>query len=104
MLYMLIETFWPAARDKITDRLEEKGRMLPRGLRHVRSWIETGGNRCFHLMETPDKKLLEKWTAVWRDLMEFKIIPVEEFIMEEKEKEKEPPAPAKAARPASRRK
>jgi len=78
MLYMVIKTYWPGAKDQIDARLEQEGRMLPRGLRHVGSWLEQGGNRCFDLMETEDKKLFSQWTAKWRDLFEFRIIPVEE--------------------------
>jgi hypothetical protein len=98
MQYMLIETFWPAARDKITERFDAKGRMLPRGLRHIRSWSEINGNRYFHLMETSDKKLIEKWMTSWRDLIEFKVVPVEELNLEEKEKAEPAVAKQKAPR------
>jgi hypothetical protein len=100
MLYMVIETFWPGAKDKITERMDEKGRMLPKGLRYLNSWIETGGNRCFQLMETDDKKLFATWTAGWRDLVEFRIIPVEESPYKKREASPEP-APSK---PSTRRK
>lgn len=85
MLYMIIETYWPGSKEKIAARLEQKGRMLPKGLRYVNSWLEQSGNRSFQLMETEDRKLFATWTAKWRDLVEFMIIPVEESPLKKRE-------------------
>ena len=32
--------------------------------------------RCFQLMETDDRALLEEWMSQWRDLVEFEVVPV----------------------------
>jgi hypothetical protein len=32
--------------------------------------------RCYQVMETDDRALLDEWIANWRDLTEFEVIPV----------------------------
>ena len=74
---MVLETFRPGRREAVYRRLQERGRMLPTGLRYLDSWVETEGDRCFQLMETEDKSLFGQWTPHWEDLVEFEIVPVE---------------------------
>jgi len=74
MLYMVIERFLDAPA--IYRRFEEKGRMMPDGLRYVSSWIDTDLTTCFQLMETDDFALFAEWTGNWDDIMEFEIVPV----------------------------
>jgi hypothetical protein len=76
MLYMVIERFKNREARPIYARLQEKGRMMPEGLKYVGSWIEDGFDRCFQVMETDDPKLLEEWADRWRDLMDFEFVPV----------------------------
>jgi Protein of unknown function (DUF3303) len=76
MLYMVVERFQygPAP---VYQRAREQGRMLPSGLRYVDSWIDAATReRCFQLMETDDRALLDEWAARWVDLVEFEFIPV----------------------------
>jgi Protein of unknown function (DUF3303) len=73
--YMVVETFVHGARP-VYERAAEKGRMLPDGLIYVDSWIDESLERCFQLMETDDPALFDEWTAEWRDLAEFEIVPV----------------------------
>jgi hypothetical protein len=74
MLYMVIERFKdPPA---IYRRLREKGRMMPEGLEYVSSWIDVDLKTCWQLMRSEDESLFEHWTDNWKDLMEFKIVPV----------------------------
>jgi hypothetical protein len=75
MRYMVIETFSRGPRP-VYERARDRGRMLPEGLRYVESWVDEGLGRCFQLMETDDPALFEAWTAEWRDLAEFEIVPV----------------------------
>jgi hypothetical protein len=75
MRYMVIETFSRGPRP-VSERARDRGRMLPEGLRYVESWVDEGLGRCFQLMETDDPALFEAWTAEWRDLAEFEIVPV----------------------------
>jgi Protein of unknown function (DUF3303) len=72
---MVIETFLHGARP-VYARAAEKGRMLPDGLVYVDSWIDENLGRCFQLMETDDPALFEEWTAAWRDLARFEVVPV----------------------------
>ncbi len=74
MLYMVIETFLDA--EEIYRRFEEKGRMMPDGLKYVSSWIDTDLRRCFQLMETDDFSLFAEWTKNWDDIMTCEIVPV----------------------------
>ena len=76
MLYMVIERFKNREARPIYARLQEKGRMMPEGLKYVGSWIEDGFDRCFQVMETDDPNLLEEWADRWRDLMDFEVVPV----------------------------
>jgi hypothetical protein len=32
--------------------------------------------RCYQLVETHDRKLLDEWMANWRDLVDFEVHPV----------------------------
>ena len=76
MFYMVIEHFKNRNAEAIYERLRNKGRMMPEGLVYVSSWIETGYDKCYQVMECDDEKLLEEWASHWRDLMEFEFIPV----------------------------
>jgi hypothetical protein len=76
MLFMVIERFKARDPAPIYDRLREKGRSLPDGLRYVDSWVEANFDRCFQLMECDDAVLLQRWVLQWRDLVDFEIVPV----------------------------
>ena len=76
-LYMVIETFRPGCREAVYARFEEKGRMLPEGLRYINSWVEPEGDRCFQLMKTGEPSLFTEWTSCWEDLVEFEVLEVE---------------------------
>jgi len=74
--YMVIERY-TRGPGPVYARAAERGRMLPRGLAYLDSWIdERRLDRCFQLMETDDPRLLEEWAARWADLVDFEIIPV----------------------------
>jgi hypothetical protein len=73
---MVIERFRDGDAAAVYRRFRERGRMAPDGLKYVDSWVETGFERCFQLMECDDPQLLEQWTARWHDLVEFEIVPV----------------------------
>ena len=76
--YMVIETFRHGP-GPVYARAAERGRMLPAGVAYLDSWVDAERlDRCFQLMETDDRALLERWTARWDDLAEFEIVPVVE--------------------------
>jgi hypothetical protein len=76
MLFMVIERFKNRDLAPVYQRLRERGRALPDGLRYVDSWIEANFHRCFQLMETEDASLFQRWVHEWCDLADFEIIPV----------------------------
>jgi hypothetical protein len=78
MLFMVIERFRNRDALAVYRRFRERGRMTPDGLEYVASWVETNYDRCFQLMRCDDPRLFDAWTANWRDLVDFEIVPVAE--------------------------
>jgi Protein of unknown function (DUF3303) len=76
MLFMVIERFNNHNSKEVYRRSQEKGRMMPEGLKYIDSWIEAGFGRCFQLMECDDARLFQEWILQWQDLVEFEVIPV----------------------------
>lgn len=76
MLFMVIERFRNKDAEAVYSRFQEKGRMLPDGLKYVESWVEVGFDRCFQIMESDDPRLFEQWMAHWQDLVDFEVIPI----------------------------
>lgn len=77
MLFMVIETFKEGNANAVGERFKQKGRMLPDGVAYHASWMETGGKKCFQVMEAADSTLIEKWTSQWKDLVDFEVFPVQ---------------------------
>jgi len=76
MLFMVIERFKNDDVRAVYDRVRERGRMLPDGLRYVDSWVEANLRRCFQLMECEDARVFQEWVSRWNDLVEFEIVPI----------------------------
>ena len=76
MQYMVIEKFKKNKAKEIYQRYEEKGRMLPDGLKYIQSWVDINLDRCFQLMECEDHRLFQEWIESWQDVAEFEIAPV----------------------------
>jgi uncharacterized protein DUF3303 len=76
MLYMVVEKFRNADPVPVYRRFRECGRLAPEGLRYVSSWVDEKLQRCFQLMETDDRLLLDEWMDHWTDLVEFEVYPV----------------------------
>jgi len=76
MMFMVIEKFRDQDAKSIYERLRDKGRQMPDGLKFVNSWVSADLSRCFQLMETDDITLFQRWIAEWADLMEFEVLPV----------------------------
>ena len=74
--YMIIEHFRNGDAVPVYRRFRERGRMAPEGLSYVSSWVTADMTRCYQLMETTDKVLLDQWIAIWSDLVEFEVYPV----------------------------
>ena len=74
MLFMVIEKF--RDRAAIGERFARRGRMLPEGVQYLASWVDGAQDRCFQVMEAPDRTALDAWVDCWKDLVEFEIVPV----------------------------
>jgi hypothetical protein len=77
MLYMILERFKTPGAIDVYRRARDQGRMMPEGLEYVSSWVDLELTRCFQLMKTEDKELLDQWINRWKDLVDFEIIPVQ---------------------------
>lgn len=75
-LYMVIEHFKDNNALPAYRRFRDQGRMAPEGLVYVSSWVDHQFERCYQLMETHDRALLEEWVAKWSDLVDFEVHPV----------------------------
>lgn len=71
-LYMVVEHFRGHERE-IYRRFRERGRQMPDGLTYVSSWVQADFARCFQLMETEDRALLDEWISHWKDLADFEV-------------------------------
>ena len=76
MLYMIIEHFKNGDPVPVYRRFRDRGRLAPNGLQYISSWVDEKFERCFQIMETDDRKLLDQWITNWSDIVEFEVFPV----------------------------
>lgn len=76
MLYMVVEHFKNQDALPVYRRFREQGRLAPEGLIYISSWVDPKFHRCFQLMETDDRNLLDQWIANWNDIVDFEVFPV----------------------------
>ena len=76
MLYMVIEHFKNGDAVPVYRRFRDKGRLEPEGLTYVSSWVTQDLSRCYQVMESPNRELLEEWMERWRDLVAFEVVPI----------------------------
>ena len=70
---MVIEHFKAGAGVAVYRRFRDRGRMAPDGLEYVASWVEPDYSRCFQVMRTDERALLDAWMANWSDLIDFEV-------------------------------
>ena len=75
-LYMVIERFKGGDAAPVYRRFRDYGRLAPEGLSYVSSWVDTKLERCYQLMETDNRLLLDEWIAHWSDIVDFEVCPV----------------------------
>jgi hypothetical protein len=75
-MYMVIEHFKNQDPVPVYRRFRDRGRMVPEGLVYLSSWVDQKLERCYQLMETHDRALLDEWMASWSDLVDFEVHPV----------------------------
>jgi hypothetical protein len=76
MRFMVIERFRNGDAAPVYRRFRDRGRMAPPGLTYVDSWVSADLTTCYQVMESPDRVLLDRWIALWSDLVEFEVVPV----------------------------
>ena len=76
MLYMVVEKFKNGDAAPVYKRFRQSGRLAPDGLTYISSWVDDRMERCFQLMETDDRLLLNEWIARWQDIVDFEVYPV----------------------------
>ena len=76
MLYMVVEHFRHDDPVPVYRRFRDRGRLAPDGLQYVSSWVDEELARCFQLMETSERRLLDEWIAHWSDIVNFEVYPV----------------------------
>ena len=76
MTYMVVERFKGGDAVPVYRRFRERGRLAPEGLRYVTSWVDTAMTRCYQVMETDDRALLDQWIANWSDIVDFEVCEV----------------------------
>jgi hypothetical protein len=75
-LYMVVENFKNGDAFPVYRRFRDRGRLAPAGLTYVSSWVSGELDRCYQLMETEDRALLDRWIANWSDIIDFEVHPV----------------------------
>jgi hypothetical protein len=74
--YMVIEHFKNKDAAAVYRRFRNIGRMAPEGLDYISSWVDDKFERCYQVMATHDRALLDAWMANWSDLVDFEVTPV----------------------------
>jgi hypothetical protein len=69
----VIEVFKNGDAVPVYRRFRERGRMALAGLTYVSSWVSEKLGRCYQLMETEDRALLEQGMANSGDLVDFEV-------------------------------
>jgi len=72
-LYMVIENFRNGDAVPVYRRFRDRRRLAPAGLSYVSSWVNDKLDRCYQLMETEDRALLDQWIANWSDIVDFEV-------------------------------
>jgi hypothetical protein len=73
---MIVEHFKNNDAVAVYRRFHDRGRLAPDGLRYISSWVDDAFTRCFQIMETADRNLLDEWIANWSDIVEFEVFAV----------------------------
>lgn len=75
-IYMVIDHFKNQDAVPVYRRFRNRGRLAPEGLTYVSSWVDHQLRRCYQVMETNDRALLDEWMSNWSDIVDFEVHPV----------------------------
>jgi len=70
---MVVEYFKNKDAVQAYRRFRDRGRLMPAGLAYLSSWVDLKFERCYQLMETRNRALLDEWIANWSDLIDFEV-------------------------------
>jgi hypothetical protein len=73
MLFMIVEHFKNNDAVPVYRRFRDRGRLAPEGLTYVASWVDVELARCYQVMETEDRALVDRWIANWDDIVDFEV-------------------------------
>jgi len=74
---MVVEKYKKGCFQKVYERYNSRGRLLPDGLTYLNSWVNQEKDICFQLMESNDTELFYVWFKRWEDLVEFELYPID---------------------------
>jgi hypothetical protein len=72
-LYMVVEHFKNGDAVAVYRRFRDRGRLAPEGLVYISSWVDEKFERCYQVMETDDRRLLDEWIGNWSGLVDFEV-------------------------------
>ena len=75
-LYMVVENFRNGDALPVYRHFRDHGRLAPEGLSYISSWVTESLDRCYQVMETENRALLDQWIANWNDVVDFEVHPV----------------------------
>jgi hypothetical protein len=75
-MYMVVEYFKNKDAIAVCRWFRDQGRLAPEALLYISSWVDNKLERCYQLMETHDRTLLDEWMENWSDLVDFEVHPV----------------------------
>ena len=73
---MIVETYKNRDPVPVYRRFRDHGRLAPDGVRYVSSWVDDKLERCFQLMESDKRELIDEWITRWKDLVAFEVYAV----------------------------
>ena len=74
---MVVEKYKEGCFEKVYERYNSRGRLLPEGLTYLNSWVNQEKNICFQLMESNGTELFYVWFKHWEDLVKFELYPID---------------------------
>jgi hypothetical protein len=76
MLFMVVEHFKNKDALPVYRRFRDRGRLAPQGVRYISSWVDEKLERCFQIMETDERDLLDRWIENWSDIVDFEVFAI----------------------------
>jgi len=73
---MILERFRNGDPRPVYERFDQRGRLMPEGMRYVDSWVAADLASCYQVVECDDRSSLERWMSEWSDLVDFDVTPV----------------------------